>query len=139
MRCGTDVIMDRYVATALTRGLVRGMPVEVLTPLWSLFPLPDLTFVLELGAAQALVRRRQAGASLQDYLSGSDFLHAHSEQEAFLAYHAMLQRAYGAAIWRGQVHYVDASGAEETVLRRVANLLRRKGIDLAAQDSELGV
>jgi len=105
LRAGFIVLADRYIYTLMARDLVRGMNEEWLKNLYSIAPVPDAVFYLEVTPEELVQRNLSKNASLDYWESGMDlglsrdwfdsFLHYQGEMQA--QFHRM-QKTYGFTI-----------------------------------------
>ncbi|WP_376707128.1 dTMP kinase [Trueperella abortisuis] len=118
-RSGVHVIADRYVYTAVARGLVRGLEWNETTiqGLLALGPRPDLTFLFQAAPQVSLERRLRTKRSIQGYVSGSDFLKEATLEENYLEYQRRIAETYRLLV-RDAVG-VDAARTESQVWERV--------------------
>ncbi|MDP9832788.1 dTMP kinase [Trueperella pyogenes] len=118
-RSGVHVIADRYLYTAVARGLVRGVEWDqtVIQGLLALGPRPDLTFLFQAAPQVSLERRLRTERSMQGYVSGSDFLNTGTVEENYVEYQSRIAETYGLLVQDAVC--IDASCSQSQVWERV--------------------
>ena len=89
LRSGFIVLADRYIYTALARGIARGAERDWLHDLFGFAIAPDLVFYLQLGVADLIPRVLQAG-KMNYWESGLDMNFGDDLYDSFIAYQSEL-------------------------------------------------
>jgi dTMP kinase len=138
LRAGFVVLTDRYIYSAIARGLVRGADPEWIRRIYGIALVPDAVFYLRMPSAEALARRVLASGRGFDYWeSGMDLGLANDYYDSFITYQKLLVKEFDRMSGEYGFHVVDASRP----LKRVAAALRRSITPLiqepASQASEV--
>jgi dTMP kinase len=92
LRSGFIVLADRYIYTALARGIVRDADHQWLRDLFGFGVAPDLVFYLKLGV-QDLVPRVLSAGKMNYWESGLDMNYGDDLYDSFVAYqHALIEQ-----------------------------------------------
>jgi dTMP kinase len=122
LRAGFVVLTDRYIYSAIARGLVRGADREWIRKIYGIALVPDAVFYLRMLSAEALARRVLASGRGFDYWeSGMDLGLANDYYDSFIAYQKLLLKEFDRMSGEYGFHVVEASRP----LKRVASALRR--------------
>src|SRR5436190_9290301 len=89
LRSGFIVLADRYIYTAIARGIARGAEQDWLRDLFSFAVAPDLVFYLRLGVADLVPRVLEAG-KMNYWESGMDMNYGDDLYDSFVAYQGEL-------------------------------------------------
>src|SRR5277367_4703473 len=89
LKSGFIVLADRYVYTAIARGIVRGADKQWLHDLFGFAVVPDLVFYLKLGVNDLLPRVLRAG-KMNYWESGLDMNYGDDLYDSFIAYQGAL-------------------------------------------------
>ena len=89
LRSGFIVLADRYIYTALARGIVRGADKQWLRDLFGFAVQPDLVFYLQLGVKELVPRVLEAG-KMNYWESGLDMSYGDDLFDSFMAYQTAL-------------------------------------------------
>ncbi len=89
LRSGFIVLADRYVYTALARGIARGAESDWLRNLYGFAVAPDLVFYLQLGVQDLVPRVLEAG-KMNYWESGLDMNYGDDLYDSFMAYQGEL-------------------------------------------------
>ncbi len=89
LRSGFLVLADRYIYTALARGIARGADKAWLRQLFSFAVAPDLIFYLRLGVHDLVPRVLEAG-KMNYWESGMDMNYGDDLYDSFVAYQSEL-------------------------------------------------
>jgi dTMP kinase len=122
LRAGFIVLTDRYIYSAIARGLVRGADPEWIRKIYGIALVPDAVFYLRMPSAEALARRVLASSRGFDYWeSGMDLGLANDYYDSFIAYQKLLLKEFDRMSGEYGFHVVDASRP----IKRIAVALRR--------------
>ncbi len=122
LRAGFVVLTDRYIYSAIARGLVRGADSEWIRKIYGIALVPDAVFYLRMPSAEALARRVLASGRGFDYWeSGMDLGLANDYYDSFIAYQKLLMKEFDRMSGEYGFHVIDASRP----LKRVGAALRR--------------
>ena len=122
LRAGFVVLTDRYIYSAIARGLVRGADPEWIRKIYGIALVPDAVFYLRMPSAEALARRVLASGRGFDYWeSGMDLGLANDYYDSFIAYQKLLLKEFDRMSGEYGFHVLDASRP----LKRVGSALRR--------------
>jgi dTMP kinase len=89
LRSGFIVLADRYIYTALARGIVRGADKQWLRDLFGFAVQPDLVIYLQLGVNELVPRVLEAG-KMNYWESGLDMNYGDDLFDSFMAYQTAL-------------------------------------------------
>jgi dTMP kinase len=89
LRSGFIVLADRYVYTAIARGIARGADRSWLRDLYGFAVMPDLVFYLQVGVRE-LVPRVLAAGKMNSWESGLDMNYGDDLYDSFVAYQSEL-------------------------------------------------
>jgi dTMP kinase len=89
LRSGFIVLADRYIYTAIARGIARGADKQWLRDLYGFAVTPDLVFYLQLGVKD-LVPRVLAAGKMNYWESGLDMNYGDDLYDSFCAYQSEL-------------------------------------------------
>jgi len=89
LRSGFVVLADRYIYTAIARGIARGADKQWLRDLYGFAVAPDLVFYLQLGVKE-LVPRVLAAGKMNYWESGLDMNYGDDLYDSFCAYQSEL-------------------------------------------------
>ena len=89
LRSGFVVLADRYIYTAIARGIARGAEKEWLRDLFSFAVAPDLVFYLRLGVQDLVPRVLQVG-KMNYWESGMDMNYGDDLYDSFVSYQGAL-------------------------------------------------
>jgi dTMP kinase len=108
LRSGFMVLADRYIYTLIARDLVRGMDEKWLKNIYSIAPVPDAVFYLDVTPEELVERNFAKNHALNYWESGMDLGLAGDMFNSFLKYQALvaarfkeLQSSYGFTIVDG--------------------------------------
>lgn len=123
LKSGFIVLADRYVYTAIARGIVRGADKGWLHDLYGFAVVPDLIFYLKLGVHDLVPRVLQSG-KMNYWESGMDMNYGDDLYDSFMAYQGALVEQFDLIAEEEGFVTVDARsspGAIQTELRRVVS------------------
>jgi dTMP kinase len=127
LRAGFVVLTDRYIYSAIARGLVRGADPEWIRKIYGIALVPDAVFYLRMPSAEGLARRVLASGRGFDYWeSGMDLGLANDYYDSFIAYQKLLLKEFDRMSGEYGFHQLDASRP----IRRIASALRRSIVPL---------
>jgi dTMP kinase len=95
LKSGFIVLADRYIYTAIARGIVRGADPEWLRDLYGFAVEPDLVLYLQLGV-QELIPRVLATGKMNYWESGMDMNYGDDLYDSFVAYQGALIEQFDA-------------------------------------------
>ena len=122
LRAGFVVLTDRYIYSAIARGVVRGADPEWIRKIYGIALVPDAVFYLRMPSAEALARRVLATGRGFDYWeSGMDLGLANDYYDSFIAYQKLLLKEFDRMSGEYGFHKIDASRP----IKRIAAALRR--------------
>ncbi len=126
---GEVVIADRWVYTALTRDVARGIPPRYVQECYGFARKPDLAFYVALEAEEALARKRVT-KQLFSYNSGVDVWPDLSPEEVFRRYHQRLTELYQPLVQEEPFLCLDGQEDMDRNLARVCTAVgHRLGLD----------
>lgn len=120
LKSGFIVLADRYIYTAIARGISRGADKEWLRDLYGFALVPDLVFYLQL-PVQDLVQRVLAAGKMNYWESGMDMNYGDDLYDSFIAYQGELIREFDTMAEEYRFLTLDARlepGAIQKQLRR---------------------
>jgi dTMP kinase len=126
LRSGFIVLADRYVYTAIARGIARGADKYWLRDLYGFAIQPDLIFYLQLGVKE-LVPRVLAAGKMNYWEAGMDMNYGDDLYDSFVAYQSELIEQLNGMI--DEYNFVtinarqDAQGIQRELRRAVASYL----------------
>jgi dTMP kinase len=121
LKSGFIVLADRYVYTAIARGIVRGADKQWLHDLYGFAVVPDLVFYLKLGVNELLPRVLRAG-KMNYWESGMDMNYGDDLFDSFIAYQSALIEQFDLIAEEENFVAVDAQHSPQEIqaeLRRV--------------------
>src|SRR3984957_2360776 len=121
LKSGFIVLADRYVYTAIARGIVRGADKQWLHDLFGFAVVPDLVFYLKLGVNDLLPRVLRAG-KMNYWESGLDMNYGDDLYDSFIAYQSALIEQFDLMAEEENFVAVDAQHSAQQIqaeLRRV--------------------
>ncbi|HYO08731.1 MAG TPA: hypothetical protein VER17_07130 [Tepidisphaeraceae bacterium] len=140
LRSGFIVLADRYIYTALARGIARGAEQAWLRDLFSFAVAPDLVFYLRLGVHD-LVPRVLAAGKMNYWESGMDMNYGDDLHDSFVAYQSELINQFDAMADEYQFITVDARQEPQAIQRQlrrmVGDYLHTSGYQVTAEVADL--
>src|SRR5947209_1002061 len=122
LRAGFVVLTDRYIYSAIARGIVRGNDPAWIRSVYGIALVPDLILYLRVARAEELVSRvLESGRKFDYWESGMDLNLGADFYESFVEYQSRLLREFDRMSGEYGFRVVDASRS----IRRVASDLRR--------------
>ena len=121
LRSGFIVLADRYVYTAIARGIARGADEGWLRDLFGFALVPDLVFYLQVGVEDLVPRVLESG-KMNYWESGMDMNYGDDIYDSFVAYQGELIAQFDKMAQRQSFVTVDARQDPELIqkqLRRV--------------------
>jgi len=118
LRSGFIVLADRYIYTALARGIVRGADKQWLRDLFGFAVQPDLVFYLQLGVKDLVPRVLEAG-KMNYWESGLDMSYGDDLFDSFMAYQTALIEQLD--VMSEEFHFtnVDARNEPQAIQRQL--------------------
>ncbi len=123
LKSGFIVLADRYVYTAICRGIVRGADKQWLRDLYGFAVVPDLVFYLKLGVHDLVPRVLQAG-KMNYWESGMDMNYGDDLYDSFMAYQSAITEQFDLIAEEEGFITVDATASPNAIqadLRRVVS------------------
>ena len=140
LKSGFVVLADRYIYTAIARGIARGADKQWLRDLFGFAVSPDLVFYLRLGVHDLVPRVLQAG-KMNYWESGMDMNYGDDLYDSFVAYQTELIEQFDIMADEYQFLTVDArqeSQAIQRQLRRmVGDYLKTSGYQVPPELAEI--
>lgn len=130
LKSGFVVLADRYVYTAIARGIARGADKGWLRDLYGFALEPDLVFYLRL-PVEDLVQRVLAAGKMNYWESGMDMNYGDDIYESFIAYQSELIQQFDTMAEDYRFTTIDARENEQTIQKQ---LRRAVGEYLASCD-----
>jgi len=122
LRAGFIVLTDRYIYSAIARGVVRGADPEWVRAIYGMALVPDAILYLRIKSAEELAARVLASGRGFDYWeSGMDLGLGNDYYDSFIAYQKLLLKEFDRMTGEYGFQIIDASRP----VRRVASKLRR--------------
>lgn len=122
LRSGFIVLADRYIYTAIARGIARGAERAWLRDLFGFAVAPDLTFYLRL-AVKDLVPRVLASGKMNYWESGMDMNYGDDLYDSFVAYQSELIEQLDAMAEEYQFLTVDARQEPQAIQRQLRRMV----------------
>ena len=110
LKSGFIVLADRYIYTAIARGIVRGADPQWLRDLYGFAVVPDLVCYLQLGVKE-LIPRVLATGKMNYWESGMDMNYGDDIYDSFVAYQSALIQEFDALA--GEYGFVTLDAREE--------------------------
>jgi len=120
LRSGFVVLADRYIYTAIARGIARGADRDWLRDLYGFAIQPDLIFYLRLGVND-LVPRVLAAGKMNYWEAGMDMNYGDDLYDSFVAYQSELIEQFNAMV--DEYGFVTLDARQEA--RAIQQELRR--------------
>lgn len=108
LRAGQLVLADRWVYTALTRDVARGMDPNWLRALYAMAPRPHLTVYFRVPVEVALRRIAIGRSEIRYYEAGMDLGLASTPQESFLLFQRRVVEQYEQLVQSDGLEVIDA-------------------------------
>jgi dTMP kinase len=118
LKSGFIVLADRYIYTALARGIVRGADKQWLRDLFGFALSPDLVFYLQLGVDELVPRVLEAG-KMNYWESGLDMNFGDDLYDSFIAYQGQLIEQFNLMAEEYQFNTVDARQSSQAIQRQL--------------------
>jgi dTMP kinase len=137
LRSGFIVLADRYVYTAIARGIARGADKDWLHDLYGFAIQPDLVFYLQLGVKE-LVPRVLAAGKMNYWEAGMDMNYGDDLYDSFCAYQSELIEQLDAMVKEYNFVTVDAKKDAQSIqreLRRAVGAYLSTANGLVSQDA----
>lgn len=142
LKSGFIVLADRYVYTAIARGIVRGADPQWLRDLYGFAVTPDLVLYLQLGVKDLVPRVLRAG-KMNYWESGMDMNYGDDLYDSFVAYQSALITEVDRMSKEYHFVTVDARQEPQAIQRRlrraVGQYLRSVGHTVETGAEERGV
>jgi dTMP kinase len=122
LRSGFVVLADRYIYTAIARGIARGAENEWLRDLFSFAVAPDLVFYLRLGVQDLVPRVLEAG-KMNYWESGMDMNYGDDLYDSFIAYQGELITQFDRMSDEYQFLTVDARQDPQAIQRQLRRMV----------------
>jgi dTMP kinase len=118
LRSGFVVLADRYIYTALARGIVRGAQQQWLRDLYGFALVPDIVFYLRLGVDD-LVPRVLESHKMNYWESGMDMSYGDDIYDSFVAYQSALIEQFDAMASQHSFVTLDAAQSPHLIQREL--------------------
>ena len=122
LRSGFIVLADRYIYTALARGIARGADPAWLRDLFGFAVAPDLVFYLRLGVHDLVPRVLHAG-KMNYWESGMDMNYGDDLYDSFIAYQTELIEQFDAMSDAYHFLSVDARQEPQAIQRQLRRMV----------------
>ena len=122
LRSGFIVLADRYIYTALARGIARGADSAWLRDLFGFAVAPDLVFYLRLGVQDLVPRVLHAG-KMNYWESGMDMNYGDDLYDSFIAYQTELIEQFDAMSDAYHFLSVDARQEPQAIQRQLRRMV----------------
>jgi dTMP kinase len=122
LRSGFVVLADRYIYTALARGIARGADRDWLRNLFGFAIAPDLVFYLQLGVDDLVPRVLHAG-KMNYWESGLDMNFGDDLFESFVKYQSELIRQFDTMADEYKFVTLDARESPQTIQRQLRQMV----------------
>jgi dTMP kinase len=123
LRSGFIVLADRYVYTAIARGIVRGADEQWLKDLYGFAVAPDLVFYLQLPVGDLVPRVLHAG-KMNYWESGMDMNYGDDLYDSFVAYQSALIEQFDRIAAESQFTTLDARQDPGTIHRELRRAVK---------------
>ena len=134
LRSGFIVLADRYVYTAIARGIVRGADKQWLNDLFGFAVVPDLVFYLKLGVND-LVPRVLRAQKMNYWESGMDMNYGDDLYDSFMAYQSALIEQFDLISEEQGFTTVDAQASPQAIQTKLRRVVSRYLRDVPAADT----
>lgn len=125
LRAGQLVLADRWVYTALTRDVARGVDPDWLRTLYAMAPRPHLTVYFRVPVAVALGRITSGRSEIRYYEAGMDVGLASSPQESFLLFQHRVIEQYERLVNSDGLEVIDGVEPVAVQQRRLRAMAER--------------
>ncbi|MCE7909152.1 MAG: thymidylate kinase [Candidatus Omnitrophica bacterium COP1] len=119
LKAGMIVLADRYVFTAFSRHVVRGVHRDWIRNLYSYAVRPDLAFYFRPSLQTALDRILVGRANLKYYEAGMDLGLSHDPLESFRIFQERIMREYDAQVAEWGLEVIDSNQSIEEMQAQV--------------------
>jgi dTMP kinase len=140
LRSGFIVLADRYIYTAIARGIARGAERSWLRDLFGFAVAPDLVFYLRLGVHD-LVPRVLAAGKMNYWESGMDMNYGDDLYDSFVAYQSELIEQFDAMADEYQFITIDGRQEPQAIQKQlrkmVSDYLHTTGYQLPPELAEI--
>ncbi|HTW95984.1 MAG TPA: hypothetical protein VMD30_14370, partial [Tepidisphaeraceae bacterium] len=118
LRSGFVVLADRYIYTAIARGITRGADKQWLRDLFGFAVQPDAVFYLQLGVEDLVPRVLEAG-KMNYWESGLDMNYGDDLYDSFVAYQGELIDHFNAMAEQYHFETLDARQDAQSLQRQL--------------------
>ena len=118
LRSGFIVLADRYVSTAIARGIARGADKNWLRDLYGFAVAPDLNFYLQIGVRD-LVPRVLAAGKMNYWESGMDMNYGDDLFDSFVAYQSEIIEQFSIMAGEQGFTTLDATQDEQDIQQQL--------------------
>ncbi|HOE66084.1 MAG TPA: dTMP kinase [Candidatus Hydrogenedentes bacterium] len=126
LQAGMIVLADRYVWTAFSRDVVRGVDPEYVRDLYSFAVQPDLAFYFRVPLQTAVQRIFRGRAGLKYYEAGMDLGLSRDPAESFLKFQARIMEEYDKLVNEYGLVVVHGDHPIEKQQRRIRKVVLEK-------------
>jgi dTMP kinase len=123
LKAGMIVLADRYVYTAFSRDVARGVHPDWVRAVYSFAPRPDLALYFRVPIDVALDRLLSGRAKLKYHEAGMDVGLSRDPAESFRLFQSRVLELYDASVKEFGLKVVDATGdinSQQLLVRRLA-------------------
>lgn len=132
LKAGMIVLADRYVFTAFSRDVARGVNRDWIRNLYAFAIRPDLTFYFRPSLQTALDRILVGRADLKYYEAGMDLGLSHDPLESFRLFQERIMREYDMLVNEWELEVIDSNQTIEDMQaqmrERVRQLLEERSV-----------
>ena len=126
LQAGMIVLADRYVCTAFSRDVVRGVDSEYVRDLYNFAVRPDLAFYFRVPLQTAVQRIFRGRAGLKYYEAGMDLGLSRDPAESFLKFQSRIMEEYDRLVDEYGLVVVHGDHAIEKQQRRIRKVVMEK-------------
>ncbi len=125
LKAGMIVLADRYVFTAFSRDVARGVNRDWIRNLYAFAVRPDLTFYFRPSLQTALDRILVGRADLKYYEAGMDLGLSHDPLESFRLFQERIMREYDMLVNEWELEVIDSNQTIEDMQTQMRERVRQ--------------
>ncbi len=125
LKAGMIVLADRYVFTAFSRDVARGVNRDWIRNLYAFAVRPDLTFYFRPSLQTALDRILVGRADLKYYEAGMDLGLSHDPLESFRLFQERIMREYDMLVNEWELEVIDSNQTIEDMQAQMRDRVRQ--------------
>lgn len=125
LKAGMIVLADRYVFTAFSRDVARGVNRDWIRNLYAFAVRPDLTFYFRPSLQTALDRILVGRADLKYYEAGMDLGLSHDPLESFRLFQERIMREYDMLVNEWELEVIDSNQTIEDMQTQMRQRVRK--------------